>query len=301
MGSQGSGVKVGTAPVSWGIWFAEDDKQMPWWRCLDEISQIGYEWIELGPYGYLPTDPDVLKGELERRSLRVSGTFAMGPLEDVEAWPALEREVVGACESLVSVGAGYLIVIDGIYSDLFTGELMRSPNLSEREWSQLIASTHRIARMAKDDFGLRAVFHPHAETHVEREDQITQFLMDTDPDLIGLCLDTGHHAYRGGDPVNFLRTHGDRVEYLHLKNVDPTLLERVNREGIPFATAVELGVFCEPAIGAIDFASLARALDEMGFEGHATVEQDMYPAQPDKPASVGDRTFEYLKEVGLGG
>lgn len=294
-------MKIGTAPVSWGIWFADDDRQMSWWRCLDEISQIGYEWIELGPFGYLPTDPDVLRGELQRRKLRVSGTFAMGPLEDPEAWPSLEREVIGACESLVSVGAGYLIVIDGIYSDLFTGELMRSPDLSAHEWSHLIEATHRIARIAKDDFGLRAVFHPHAETHVEREDQITQFLSDTDPDLIGLCLDTGHHAYRGGDPVRFLATHGDRVEYLHLKNVDADLLERVDRDGIPFATAVALGVFCEPSTGAIDFVALASALNMLGFEGHATVEQDMYPTPPDKPLGVASRTFEYLRSIGFGG
>ncbi len=291
-------LKLGTAPCSWGIWFPDDPLQMPWQRCLDEISEIGYEWIELGPYGYLPTDTEVLRQELADRGLAVSGTFTMGFLDDPDHWPALEAETVGACESLVSVGAGYLIVIDGVYSDLFTGEMVRSDTLNDKEWRALIDTTHRIARIAVDH-GLRAVFHPHAETHVETEEQIERFLADTDPELIALCLDTGHHAYRGGDAVGFYKEHADRIEYFHLKNVDGRVLEKVRREGAPFAKAVEMGVFCEPVHGVIDFAEMAKALAETGFDGHATVEQDMYPAPPDKPFPPAKRTHEYLRGLGL--
>ena len=291
-------LKLGSSPCSWGIWFPDDPRQMPWQRCLDEIAKVGYEWIELGPYGYLPTQTDVLKEELADRGLAVSGTFTMGFLDDPDHWPVLEAETIGACQSLVSVGAGYLIVIDGVYADLATGEMLRSDTLNDKEWRALIDTTHRIARIA-DHHGLRAVFHPHAETHVETEEQIERFLADTDPDLIALCLDTGHHAYRGGDPVAFYKAHADRIEYFHLKNVDSEIMEQVRREGIPFAKAVEMGVFCEPVYGAVDFAELAKALADTGFEGHATVEQDMYPAHPDKPFPAAKRTHEYLRSLGL--
>jgi inosose dehydratase len=209
-------------------------------------------------------------------------------------------EVVGACESLSAVGAGYLIVIDGTYSDLFTGEILRSPNLDDAGWARLIETTHRVARIASERYGLRAVFHPHAETHVEYEYQIERFLSDTDPDLIGLCLDTGHHAYRGGDPVEFVRSHSDRIEYFHFKSVDAKVREKVEREAIPFARAVELGVFCEPMDGIVDFSQLAKVLVDTGFSGHATVEQDMYPAPPEKPLPVAVRTYGFLRKVGLG-
>ncbi|MDE0122875.1 MAG: sugar phosphate isomerase/epimerase [bacterium] len=291
-------LKLGSSPCSWGIWFPDDPRQMPWQRCLDEISKVGYEWIELGPYGYLPTQTEVLKKELADRSLAVSGTFTMGFLDDPDHWPALEAETIGACRSLVSVGAGYLIVIDGVYADLSTGEMLRSDTLNDREWHALIDTTHRIARIA-EHHGLRAVFHPHAETHVETEEQIERFLADTNPDLIALCLDTGHHAYRGGDPVAFYKAHADRIEYFHLKNVDPEIMERVRLEGIPFARAVQMGVFCEPVHGAVDFAELAQALADTGFDGHATVEQDMYPAPPDKPFPIAQRTYQYLRSLGL--
>ena len=292
-------LKLGSAPCSWGIWFGEDDRQMPWNRCLDEIAEAGYEWIELGPYGYLPTDPPRLQEELDKRGLRVSGTFAMGPLDSADYWPTLEAEVIGACESLTGLGAGYLIVIDGTYTDMFTGEMLRSPTLDDDEWRALIETTHRIARIASERYGLRAVFHPHAETHVEYEPQIERFVADTDPDLVGICLDTGHHAYRGGDPVEFLREHPDRVEYFHFKSVDAEVQQRVARERIPFAKAVELGMFCEPDRGAVAFAELGALLAEIGFTGHATVEQDMYPAPPDKPLPIAKHTRRYLREVGF--
>ena len=86
--------------------------------------------------------------------------------------------------------------------------------------------------MAQQQCGLMVVVHPHVETHLEYEDQIEQLLADTDPALVGLCLDTGHHAYRGGDPVAFMRKHHARIPYLHLKSVDPVLQKRVEPGGL---------------------------------------------------------------------
>ena len=47
-------ITIGSAPDSWGIWFPSDPQQTPWHRFMDEIVEAGYEWTELGPYGYLP-------------------------------------------------------------------------------------------------------------------------------------------------------------------------------------------------------------------------------------------------------
>ena len=51
-----SRIRVGSAPDSWGVWFSDDPEQVPWQRFLDEVSACVYEWIELVPYCYLPTD-----------------------------------------------------------------------------------------------------------------------------------------------------------------------------------------------------------------------------------------------------
>jgi inosose dehydratase len=293
-------IKMGSAPDSWGVWFPSDPKQMPWQRFLDEIALVGYEWIELGPYGYMPPHLPTLKAELEKRRLRVSGTFAMAHLEEPSAWPELERQVQGAGELLAGLGAPFLVLIDDTYSDQFTGRPTKPSRLDASSWRRLIDTTHRVADVAAEQFGLQVVFHPHAETHVEYEDQIERFLEQTDPGRISLCLDTGHHAYRGGDPIAFFRKHQDRIRYLHLKSVDADVQRRVESERIPIVTAVGMDIFCEPSRGVIDFRALRDALREVDYDGFAIVEQDMYPAPFDKPLPIAQRTRAYLREIGIG-
>jgi len=293
-------IAVGTAPDSWGVWFPSDPKQTPWHRYLDECAAAGYEWTELGPYGYMPTELGTLRRELEGRGLKACGMAAMVHLEDAEAWPETERQLVGAGELLAGLGARYLVLIDDVYSNLFTGEATRPERLDEAGWRRLVDSTHRAARLARERFGLSTVFHPHAETHVEYEPQIERLLDDTDPGLVELCFDTGHHAYRGGDPVAFMRRHHARTPYLHLKSVDPEKQRWVEREGVPFARAVASDMFCEPDHGAVDFIAFRDLLGEIGYAGFAIVEQDMYPAPFDKPLPIARRTREYLRQIGIG-
>lgn len=293
-------VKIGSAPDNWGVWFPNDPKQIPWERFLDEAAEAGYPWIELGPPGYLPPDPTVLAPELEKRGLVATTGFVMHHLEDPALWPKTESELHSVGRVLQQLDAPFLLLIDDTYTDLFTGAVIRPQTLDEDGWKRLIDATHRVAMIARDRYALRVVFHPHTDTHVEFEDQIEKFLEDTDPSLISLCFDTGHHAYRGGNAVEFMRRHHSRIPYLHLKSVDPEIRQRVTAEKIPFAKAVAMGVFCEPSRGAVDFKAFRDVLDQVNYRGWAIVEQDMYPAPFDKPMPIAKRTRAYLKEIGIG-
>jgi len=293
-------VKIGSAPDSWGVWFPSDPRQTPWTRFLDEVVEAGYEFIELGPYGYLPTDLALLRGELTKRQLEVCAATVISNLEEPSAWPGLEKQVLGSGELVAALGAKFLVLIDDPYSDLFTGELIQPVRLDASSWKRFVETVHRVADIAWQRFRLKTVFHPHAETHVEYEDQIEAFLEQTDPNRVLLCLDTGHHAYRGGDPLAFMRRHYDRIPYLHLKSVDPALQKRVEAERIPFALAVGMDVFCEPSKGVVDFLGFRDVLREIDYLGSAIVEQDMYPAPFDKPFPIAKRTRNYLREIGIG-
>ena len=293
-------IKVGSAPDSWGVWFPSEPDQIPWQRYLDEIAESGYEWTELGPYGYLPTDPATLGSELEKRGLKVSGTFAMADLEIPDVWPQLEEQVLGAGAVLSALGASYLVLIDDTYTNLFTGEAKLDSHLDADAWQRLVDTTHRVADIARKEFDLQVVFHPHTDTHIEFEEQIERLIEQTDPAQIQFCLDTGHHAYRGGDPVAFMRQHHQRITYLHLKSVDRDVQRRTEQEGIPFALAVQQDVFVEPSKGAVDFLAFRDVLLEIDWNGFAIVEQDMYPAPHDKPLPIAKRTRAYLREIGIG-
>ena len=93
-----------------------------------------------------------------------------------------------------------------------------------------------------------------------------------------------------------------RVELLRAEArvLDGDVRDEVEANDIPFAKAVEMGVFCEPAKGVIDFKTFRDVLEEVDFEGWAIVEQDMYPAPFDKPLPIAKRTREYLRQMGFG-
>lgn len=292
---------IGSAPDSWGVWFADDPRQTPWNRFLDEIAEAGYQWMELGPFGYLPTDPIRLKQEVSERGLKVTGSFVEGNLANpAESWPRIEKQLRGWGKIFDQFNAKFLVLIDDCYTNLFTGELVSPPRLDQDEFSRLIETTHRIAEIARADYGLRLVFHPHAQTHVEYEDQIEAFLEATDPQLVSIVLDTGHHAYCGGNVISFMRKHHARIPYLHLKSVDKSIRAQVEAEDIPFARAVGMGMFVEPSKGVVDFMALRDLLHEIDYQGFGIVEQDMFPAPFDKPLPIAKRTRSYLREIGLG-
>ena len=204
-------VTIGTAPDSWGVWFPDDPRQTPWQRFLDEVTEAGYEWIELGPHGYLPTALSVLRDELDKRGLKVSGSFIQGDLASPAGWPKLERELRGLGPTLKGLGASFLVLIEDMYTDHLTGAPLAPVHLDAAGFQRLVDTTRRIAEIARTDYGLTLVFHSHAETHVQYEDQIEAFLDATEPELVSLLLDTGHHAYSGGDPVAFMRKRHSRI------------------------------------------------------------------------------------------
>lgn len=292
-------VTIGSAPDSWGVWFGDDPKQTPWRRFLDEIVEAGYEWTELGPFGYLPADVPTLRSELAKRGLKASGTFTIADLASPTVWLTLEKQILQTGELLANMDAKFLVLISSIYTDERTGKPLQPARLDDDGWKRLIGAVHRVDELARTKFGLQMVFHPHADTHVEYEDQMVRFLEDTAAHVM-MCLDTGHFAYRHGDPVAFMRKYSHRIPYLHVKSVDESVRRRVEIENIPFAKAVGMDMFCELAKGAVDFVAFRDVLQECNYQGWAIVEQDMYPAPFDKPLPIAARNRHYLREIGIG-
>ena len=99
-----SSILVGSAPDSWGVWFPDDPQQTPYTRFLDEVAASGYEWIELGPYGYLPTDPRQLSDELAARNLRLSAGTVFEHLHQDDAWDAVWKQIEDVAKLTAAVG-----------------------------------------------------------------------------------------------------------------------------------------------------------------------------------------------------
>ncbi|MFD0368215.1 MULTISPECIES: sugar phosphate isomerase/epimerase family protein [unclassified Streptomyces] len=298
--SPSSRIRIGSAPDSWGVWFPDDPRQVPWQRFLDEVAGAGYEWIELGPYGYLPTDPAVLAEETGRRGLRVSAATVFTGLHHGPAvWDRTWAHVAENAALAQAMGARHLVVIPSFWRDDRTGEVLEDRTLTAGQWRQLTGLTERLGREVRERYGLRLVVHPHADTHIDSEENVTRFLDATDPDLVALCLDTGHYAYCGGDSVKLIETYGERIGYLHLKQVDPAVLARVVADEVPFGPAVAQGVMCEPPAGVPALEPVLAAAQALDVDLFAIVEQDMYPCEPDAPYPVAVRTRSFLRSCGL--
>ncbi|MGW7002165.1 sugar phosphate isomerase/epimerase family protein [Streptomyces sp. NPDC054933] len=292
-------IRVGSAPDSWGVWFPDDPQQVPWTRFLDEVSEAGYEWIELGPYGYLPTDPLRLVDELARRSLKVSaGTVFTALHRGPGVWDATWEHVSEVAELTKAMGARHLVVIPSFWRDDKTAELIESSELTGEQWGHLASGMERLAHEVRERYGLDIMVHPHADTHIDTEEHVVRFLDSTDSDLVNLCLDTGHYAYCGGDSVKLIKTYGERIGYLHLKQVDPDILADVVANQVPFGPAVRRGVMCEPPRGVPELPPVLAAAQDLGVDLFAIVEQDMYPCPPDQPLPIAQRTRHFLRGCG---
>jgi inosose dehydratase len=294
-----SRLQLGSCPDSWGVWFPDDPAQTPWHRFLDELAAAGYEWLELGPYGYLPTDPARLRDELDRRGLRVSGQAVFGGLHHPEKWDSDLADARRVAELVTAVGARHVVLLPDLYTDL-DGNLLEAPELDREAWGTLVRATSELGRILKEEYGSSAVFHPHADSHVGTQPQVERFLEDTDPDSVSLCLDTGHIAYYDGDNVELIRKYPDRIGYLHMKQADPAVLREVTAENLAFAEAVRRGVMCEPPKGVPAVEPLLDALDGLDAELFMIVEQDLYPCDPDVPLPIATRTCTYLRQCGVG-
>ncbi|WP_127552813.1 sugar phosphate isomerase/epimerase [Actinoplanes sp. OR16] len=292
-------LRLGSCPDSWGVWYADDPRQTPWKRFLDELTLAGYRNVELGPYGYLPTDPARLADELAARGLTCAGGTVGGvggPHKDFPEVLAETRRVAGLTAALGAENVIF-VPVPG-YRDDATGGYLEASELAYGQWRSLCANADTLGRMLAEEYGLRLRFHPHADYQVENQEQVERFLDGTDPRFVSLCLDVGHLAYRGADVLGLIRAYAQRVGYVHLKQMDPDLAARAGAEDLAFGQAVAMGVSVTAPAGVPEIAPVVRALAELDRDLYVVVEQDMYPVDFDIPLPIARRTFAYLTSTG---
>ena len=163
-----------------------------------------------------------------------------------------------------AVGGEHLVVIPEPWRDHKTGAPLESPTLDADGWDRLTTGMDQLGRRVLEEYGLRVQFHSHADSHVGYQSEIERFVESTDPRYVNLCLDTGHVAYYRGDNVAIIRKYPERIGYLHLKQVDPAVIDRVEAEDLPFPSAVQAGAMIEPPYGVPSMPEVLAAIEEAG-------------------------------------
>jgi len=297
-------IQVANAPCSWGVIENVEGERGGWARVLDEMHAAGFAGTELGDWGFMPTDPAVLARELESRQLKLLASWVTVHLHDAARLERDEADALRNARQLARVGGPRDLVVLGNdpYTDpvrtLNGGRIRPEHGLDEARWKTLADGANRIARAVKRETGLRTVFHHHVGTWVETAAETARLLASTDPEVLGLCFDTGHWSFAGGDALEGIRRHADRIWHVHFKDHDPRVAERSRREGWDAVKAVEHGVFCELGKGSVDFAAIAAELERRGYPGWIVVEQDVLPGMG-SPGESAKRNRQYLRGIGL--
>jgi inosose dehydratase len=298
---------VGNAPCSWGTLEFEGTGGEPiaFGRMLDELSETGYTGTELGDWGYMPTDPPVLRDELSRRGLVMLGAFVPIALKESSRLPSGVATAIKTARLLAAVATApspYLVLADNNGTvPLRTqraGRITSADGLSSAEWKRFASGAEEVARAVLAETGLKTVFHHHCAGYVETFDEIIRLLELTDPQILGLVFDTGHFTYGSGgaDAVAALEGFRERVWYIHLKDCHPGLAAQARAEGWDYFAALRHGIFCELGKGAVDFPRVLRCLARWNYQGYVLVEQDVLPGMG-SPKESARRNREYLTSI----
>jgi inosose dehydratase len=275
--------RVAASPCSYGVFeFTVGRPGLPDGPALVEaIADGGYAGTELGPPGYLGEGRE-LGGLLAAHNLQPVASFqplrfaredgfaedlrglddALGPLS--EAAEGRERPIVVLADACCEPDRMRLA---GAIED------HREAWLGERRQRLLVDNAHRAAERCRER-GFATSFHPHAGSYVETPREVYALLERLDTSLLGLCFDTGHTAFGGGDPPALLREAVELVNHVHLKDVDLELLARLHAEGKGLEEAWAAGVFCELGSGGARVDDCLSQLLSAGYEGWIVVEQD---------------------------
>jgi inosose dehydratase len=296
-------IKVASAPVSWGIYeFEGIEPRFKYQQVLDEIRATGYTGLELGPYGYLPTQPSRLRDELDKRDLQLLSAFVPVALTDRSAHEAGVEAALTVGRLLAALGARYIVLADdnGKVEPLVKQAGRRSGSyLTAAQWDVFADGVNLVARRVNEECGLGVVFHHHCAGCVETPEEVAELMARADPKLVGLCLDTGHWHYGGGDAVDAVRTYGERVRYLHLKDCSAQIAADCRAQEKDYFEAVAAGVFCPLGQGEVDFPGVIAAMNDLGYTGWAIVEQDVLTDDLGAPKQFSQANRDYLKGIGL--
>lgn len=285
---------LGINPDAFGVWLPDDPNNTSWEAFLDAASDIGYEAVELGPNGYMPRDPNRLASELGERSLTLTCGYLPVAFHDPASRDGMLEQLGKTADATAGAGAEYVLAL--ARPELNAGQRVAPNNNRLQEVADGLVA---LSRAAADRHGLHLVFHPHVGMAIESADE-TERLLDATDGQVSLCLDVGQFAFAGGDPAAFLRSHGDHVSYLHLRDVDAAVRDRCVAEEADFEAAARLDVFCEPGSGSVDFEAVAAAAAEIGFDGPVIVERSYLDRTPEEARAAAERSFDAYRRFGFG-
>jgi inosose dehydratase len=208
----------------------------------------------------LDANPHDLKRLFDSHGIAITSFCAHANLLDPAApWRYGSAQIIKAVRAAAAIGVRHVITTEGEPSTDF------GMSLGEDERILLIAEKlYEPLRMARDH-GVKILFEPHGP--VSDSIEKTEKLLDRcDSDALALNLDTGNLWLGGGDPVEYVKKFGSKIEHVHWKDMPASMLaQRGESFGCGMAT-IALGD------GLVPIKQVVLELKQAGFDGDTTLE-----------------------------
>jgi len=293
-------VRLAASPINW----CNDDMtdlgdEYSFVDIITQMAQLRVQGSEMGRK--YPRDPAVLRPALAAHQLVLSSAWNTVHLADPANWPAELAQFEQHVRFLKAMGAMHVVTCEGGGSVHWDrgGDRDEVIPFSDEQWRSVGRGLNEAGAIARS-YGLRVAYHPHVGTNIQTMDEIERLMALTDPQSVTLLLDTGHIRLAGGDPLQLVRRHRERIEYIHLKDVRADVMQRFHAEHMSFLQGVRAGVFTVPGDGCIDFAPILAYLAETDYQGWMVIEAEQDPARAN-PLTYMGKALDYLYRIaGLG-
>lgn len=284
--------RIAGAPISWGVC------EVPGWglmlptsRVLPEMREVGITETELGAPGFFPEDKEQIKAELAKYEMGMIGGFVPLVLQDPARWDEAVANARAAAEVFAYLGGDTFVTAPVQDYD------WPRPTPLDRDGMRNLAQGLKLIDQVCADHGMVQALHPHVDTLIETKADVDLLLEESD---VKWCLDTGHLAVGGTDPVEFARAYADRVAIAHLKDVRMDLAARALSREMSLLQAVQAGIFTPFGEGDVPIRDVVLALEAAGYAGRYIIEQDLAilgdePAPGTGPIENVRTSIEYLQ------
>ncbi|MDP0493780.1 MAG: TIM barrel protein [Fusobacterium sp. JB021] len=304
-------MEITGAPGCWGVEDCNNPYNPNWKKVLNEASRAGYSGLELGPYGYMPLDANILDEELKKRNLKIVAGTMYDDLSSFDNFDYLIEKTKKICKLLsklekenikkeLKYNPPYLVVIDEVNPSRSktSGLSNEAIRLDDKKWKRMMYNISEISKIA-NSYGVRAVLHPHAGGHIEFADEIDRAAKDLNNELIGFCLDTGHLYYSGMNPIEWLEKYYERLDYIHFKDINKEIYDIETKKHTGFFESCALGVMCPIGKGILSYSQIYKFLKEKNYKGYITIEQERDPRNSDTSFQDVKESIDYLKKIGF--
>jgi inosose dehydratase len=301
---------LGIQPTGWtSDDFPEIGDDTSYQEILDQTVEAGFEGGSTG-HNY-PAHPPSLLEAVKRRGLRIAATWAGTSFTTGVDVNAAFAAFAGQVAFLQKVGAKDVVVAElanAVNQIRAKAVLTDRPILNEPQWRLLISQLDRAGRYAAD-LGMQLSYHPHVGTGVMTLEETERLLDSTDPEAVGLCLDTAHLCYGGCSQYQLEQLtakYATRITHVHLKNVRREVLNVARNKHYSFYEAIEAGIFTVPGDykdPELDLAPIMQILKDVGYRRWMIIEAEQDPAKPDRcrrrhvaPLEYAQMARDFLRE-----